>query len=362
MFHTNFRKQKNIFLLDPNWERFNINMEFPKLLSTQESLVVLSLVLLFYWAFLMCGLDVLLRAIAVVKDDQRVWLSEDGLWDHPEPNYRVFSFVAEFFASITAIPLAGGFLLYQALRFSYNAPVVFLYMFDCWMYTCAFFSHMLLWPLLNSVTLASVLSNALYTFGVYSGLAGGPLKNPWVRIPLTLVMWSAIVYLVVVLPPWFGQNGGVPALLAIQTPAVISALSGAFYCWSKTASSVGRDAFKLLIISGVLLCSAMGVSLIEVLYGKQHQANYFGIFPVYHIIIHLLEQVGIYLYGVGVATVEHCMIRPIDAANARIQYTIGGIVPYLAITVEKRGTEFSENQKNAVTYRRSPRLIKSKEL
>ncbi len=303
-----------------------------------------------YTIFLMGGLDALLSSLVVLEDKQKVWLSEGGLWDHPEPNYRVLPFVAEFFASFTAIPLAGGFLLYQALRFSYNAPVLILFLLDCWMYTCAFFAHMLLWPLLNSVTLTSVLTNALYTFGVYSGIAGGIFRNTVIRILMTLGLWSLIVYMVVVLPPWFGENGGVPALLTIQTPAVISAIAGAFYCWSRTNTAMGRQAFRLLSISGVLLCLAMSVSLVEVIFGKQHQAQFFGIVPVYHIIIHILEQIGIYLYGVGVTIIEHSMIRPVEVATVRVEYFFGGMVPYLAITVKEEEPR-----------RRSPRLVKSKD-
>ena len=335
--------------------------EFPKPLSSVEGGLVVLFIVSVYYVFLMGGLDTLLKSIVSLKNPQVVWKSEGGLWDHPEPNYQVFPFVAEFFASITAIPLAGGFLLYQAIRFSYNKPVLVLYLLDCWMYTCAFFAHMLLWPLLNSVTLTSVLTNALYTFGVYSGLAGGPLRNSTTRIVLTLVMWLAIVYMVAVLPPWFGENGGVPALLTIQTPAVISALAGAFYCARHLpiiASSKNLDAqraFRFLSTAGVLLCSAMAVSLVEVLYGKQFQARYFGIVPVFHIIIHILEQIGIYLYGVGVATIEHVILpRPSSLETCRIEYLFGGYVLYLAITVQEKPQIREESI--PVTTRRSPRL------
>jgi hypothetical protein len=332
--------------------------EFPKPLSTIEGGLVVLFIVMVYYVFLMGGLDTLLRSIVELKNPDVVWRSEGGLWDHPEPNYRVFPFVAEFFASITAIPLAGGFLLYQAIRFSYNKPVLVLYLLDCWMYTCAFFSHMLLWPLLNAVTLTSVLTNALYTFGIYSGLVGGPLRSPTARITLTFVMWLAIVYMVTVLPPWFGENGGVPALLTIQTPAVISALAGAFYCARHIpgASSKNPDsqsAFRFLSIAGVLLCSAMAVSLVEVLYGKHFQAQYFGIVPVLHIIIHIFEQIGIYLYGVGVATIEHVILpNPSRLETPRIEYLFYGYLPYLAITVREQ-PNVSEQP---VTSRRSPRL------
>ena len=338
--------------------------EFPRRMSSVEAFSVLLFICLVYIVFFMGGLDTLLNSIVILKDKQKVWLSEGGLWDHPEPNYRVLPFVAEFFASFTAIPLAGGFLLYQAVRFSYNTPVLILFLLDCWMYTCAFFAHMLLWPLLNSVTLTSVLTNALYTFAVYAGLAAGPLSKAWVRIPLALLLWVAIVYMVAVLPAWFGENGGVPALLTIQTPAVISALAGAFYCYKTSKTSASRQAFKLLSISGILLCSAMAVSLIEVFYGKQHQARFFGIVPVYHIVIHLLEQVGIYLYGVGVSIIDHCMLRPVNVGRARVE-RIFGSVPYLAITVQNieakpERTESRSEDSDSAPVRRSARLVKTK--
>jgi hypothetical protein len=332
--------------------------EFPMRLSTAEASKVLLFIGLIYYVFLLGGLDTLLRSIVDLKNPEVVWRSEDGLWDHPEPNYKVFPFVAEFFASVTAIPLAGGLLLYQAMRFSYHKPVLILYLLDCWMYTCAFFSHMLLWPFLNAVTLTSVLTNALYTFSIYSCLAGGLLKNTAVRVSLSVVLWIAIVYMVAVLPAWFGKNGGVPALLTIQTPAVISALAGAYYCarhvpGKSTKTSDVHTAFTLLWISGILLCSAMGVSLVEVLYGKNFQSQYFGIVPVLHIFIHILEQIGIYLYGVGVATIEHVILpQSSSIATPRIEYIFCGYVPYLAITVQ----ESTPREKDPPVSRRSSRL------
>lgn len=358
--------RKHAFYNFPTAKIFKVDSmlrEFPSRLSTVEAGSVLLFISAIYYVFLLGGLDSLLSSIVTLKDSQIVWRSEGGLWDHPEPNYKVFPFVAEFFASATAIPLAGGFLLYQALRFSYNKPVLVLYLLDCWMYTCAFFAHMLLWPLLNSVTLTSVLTNALYTFSIYAGLAGGPLKKPSIRFTFTVLMWFAIVYMVAVLPPWFGQNGGVPALLTIQTPAVICALAGAFYC-SRNLSRLtpgpnnadAQKAFKFLCVSGILLCSAMAVSLVEVLFGKYCQARYFGIVPVFHIVIHILEQIGIYLYGVGVATIEHVILPKFDSslATPRIEYVFGGYVPYLAITVlESPAAATSSNEPKRRT---SPRL------
>lgn len=328
--------------------------EFPSKLGGFEATGVVIFIFLVYYVFFMGGLHTLLSSIASVKNPELVWKSEGGLWDHPEPNYKVLPFVAEFFASATAIPLAGGFLLYQALRFSYNTPVLVLFLLDCWMYTCAFFSHMLLWPLLNSITLTSVLTNALYAFAVYSGIAGGVFRKWYIRVSFAITMWLCIIYMVVVLPPWFGQNGGVPALLTIQTPAVISAMAGAVYCGrTRARDSNTKTAFHLLCVSGVLLCSAMAVSLVEVLYGKQVHASITGIVPVLHMIIHTLEQIGIYLYGVGVAIIEHCMVRP--NPHAKVVY-LKGWLPYLAITVEQTSVVYESRAPSESPERRSSRL------
>ena len=84
----------------------------------------------------------------------------------------------------------------------------------------------------------------------------------------------------------------------------------------------------------------MAVSLVEVTYGKYYQARFFGIVPVFHIIIHVFEQVGIYLYGVGVSAVEHCMVRPVAFGYPRLEY-VWGCVPYLAITVREESQSLS---------------------
>ncbi len=305
--------------------------EFPIPLGRMETIGVIFFIMLVYYGLFMGGLHTLLTSLVVLDDPEVVWFSEGGLWDHPEPNYKVLPFVAEFYSSGTAVPLAGGLLLYQALRFSYNTPVLILFLLDCWMYTCAFFSHMFLWPVLNSITLTSVLTNAIYTFVVYAGLAGGIFKHGFMRIILAISLWLCVVYLVLVLPAWFGQNGGVPALLTIQTPAVFCALAGAVYC-KRTHSNEkdSRVAFRLLITSGIILSCAMGVSLIEVLYGKKVHKHFTGIVPVLHMTIHILEQIGIYLYGVGVAIIEHSFIHHVHFA--RVEY-VWGCLPYLAMSV-----------------------------
>ena len=301
----------------------------PSKLGFHEVIGVLLFVVFVYMG-LFLGFVSTTVSMFVKPGNSKVWGSEGGAWDHPEPNYALHPYVAEFYAVSTALPFAGGLLLYQALRFDYNWRVLVLALLDCWMYSCAFFAHLTLWPLLNCVTLTSVMTNSLFTFACYSWLAG--LRSLTLRLILTALLWSAVAYLVATLPDWFGEKGGVPALLTIQTPAVLCAVVGAVY----TQQAKSRPAFSLLIRAGILLASAMAVSLVEVLWGTWLQEHYFGTVPLLHIIIHTLEQIGIYLYGVGVATLQHKTVGPTRGAEL---VWLGGWFPYLAITSKSRKIE-----------------------
>ncbi|EER17147.1 hypothetical protein Pmar_PMAR009582 [Perkinsus marinus ATCC 50983] len=295
-------------------------------MTGMEFLGVLIFIIGFYNVVLIGGVGYFTRAWP--RDGEEVfWGYEDGLWDHPEPNYKVLPWVAEFYAVVSAIPLAGITLLYQAIRYRYDRVVLVLCLMDVWMYTCAFFSHMTLYPPLNAITLTSVLTNSLYTFFMYSWMAGGPLKSTPIRAILTVTIWLFIVQCVRTLPAMFGHRGGVPALLVIQVPAVVAAASGA--AWMRHNCEEREKAiYGPLLFSGALLILAMGVSVIEVVYGQYCQDHYFGNFPLFHVIIHTLEQIGIYLYGVMVASIRHTINEP--RKGAKLEYC-GGWLPYLRL-------------------------------
>eukprot|EP01084_Bolivina_argentea_P187167 322463_1 len=102
------------------------------------------------------------------KDD--FWGFIPSVWDHPEPNYVFFSWIAEFFSILTALPIAGYLLLYNAYKYQYSNigyQVIGLYIIICCMYSCAFMAHTTLCPLIMSITLTSVLTNGVYTFYQY---------------------------------------------------------------------------------------------------------------------------------------------------------------------------------------------------
>ena len=59
---------------------------------------------------------------------------------------------------------------------------------------------------------------------------------------------------------------------------------------------------NVLCLAGFLLTMAMALSLVEVYYGASHGVLRSAAgFPWMHIVIHMLEQVGIYLSGFGSA-------------------------------------------------------------
>lgn len=162
-----------------------------------------------------------------VSDDY--WGYLPSLWDHPEPNYVIIPFIAEFFSVITAFPLSGFVLIYLSIKYKYyhstsnnnscntdaksrntknksrkfpkisdniqnnknknnlnntnntkndkkvsNCGIIVmgLYCIICFMYTMAFLAHTTLSPLLMSITLSSVLFNGVYTFYHFSFVVG----------------------------------------------------------------------------------------------------------------------------------------------------------------------------------------------
>merc|ERR1712039_813068 len=75
--------------------------------------------------------------------------------------------------------------------------------------------------------------------------------------------------------------------------------------------------FELLLYSGTLLCMAMGISFVEISMDR-NAVMIFDTFPYLHVMIHILEQIGIYNYGMGVAALQHLVI--FDETKLNIPY------------------------------------------
>ena len=273
------------------------------------------------------------------------WGYLPSLWDHPEPNYVFLDWIAEFFSVITAIPIAGYLLLYNSWRYQYNNignnKVCGLYLIIITMYSLAFIAHSTLSPFLMSCTLTAVLTNGVYTFYQYSYITKwGFLQSNINRFIICMIAQSVIIYAVIKLPFMLGEFGGVPTLTVVQTPAVSFATLLVYLELKKTEKSQKRHdknkkmdqlrkrkltVYKLLLLSGLFLCGSMTVSFFEIFMDRQ-SVNIFGCFPYLHVTIHILEQIGIYNYGIGVAALQYLVIS--NEAKSCLQYC-AGIFPYI---------------------------------
>ena len=147
--------------------------------------------------------------------------------------------------------------------------------------------------------------------------------------------------------PLMGEHPGLATLFVVQTPGVWAAWAGANWCLqtsSKEDNPCLYDSFKILTNAGVLLCVAMAASLIEVTHGFDYGVlgEVFAYFPYMHIFVHVIEQVGIYMYAVGVAGLQHS----IDAgarAGSGIEWC--GIIPYCSTTPPFKPLDVSSSGK-----------------
>jgi hypothetical protein len=123
-------------------------------------------------------------------------------------------------------------------------------------------------------------------------------------------------------------------LFVVQTPPVVGAFFGALAVKYNHRLHVRkpeplRVGENVLCLAGFLLTMAMALSLVEVYYGASHGVLRSAAgFPWMHIVIHMLEQVGIYLSGFGSACLHHVIADKSRAAEVR--YALG-VVPYLRL-------------------------------
>mmetsp|Transcript_44252 Transcript_44252/g.127950 ORF Transcript_44252/g.127950 Transcript_44252/m.127950 type:complete len:391 (+) Transcript_44252:124-1296(+) len=257
------------------------------------------------------------------------WGTLPSAWDHPEPNYLVSPAIGEFWSVLTTIPIAGSLLMYEGIRYGYGWKVLRIYALTCCMYTLAFSAHLTLQRNVFSVTVTAVMSNALLTFAQFSSVAHRMLHSAWVRGVVVLVAEVVLILTVAIMPYALPENGGVWTLFTVQSPGVFlaTAISAAL---SRTAVLHNeRVTFKTVSVAGALLSSAMVLSLFECLYGFEYGiADSLWGFPWLHIAIHTFEQIGIYVFGVGVAALHEMLFLDRPRRGAEVRY-VARIVPYL---------------------------------
>ena len=234
--------------------------------------------------------------------------------------------------------------MYNAWKYQYNRKVVGLYCIICTMYSFAFVAHSTLSPLLMSCTLTSVMTNGVYTFYQYSHITKmGFLQTQIMRAAIAIIAESVIIFTVIKLPYQLGEYGGVPTLTYVQTPAVSFATFLVYLelnkmkklkgTKNKNKNENGNDmmqrkmtVFKLLLYSGTLLCMAMAVSFVEISMNR-NDVMIFDNFPYLHVTIHILEQIGIYNYGMGVAALQHLVI--FDESKSKLYHATPLNIPYI---------------------------------
>jgi hypothetical protein len=251
-----------------------------------------------------------------------------SVWDHPEPNFAVSEVVAEFWSVLTTFPVVGGLLLYQSLRFDYGSDVLAVAIITCVMYTNACVAHCTLHNTLFTTTVLGVCNNALYSFGQFGFVVGGWMECIKCRTRAIVAAEVLVVIALLNLPYAIGEGGGVWTLFAVQTPPVFYAWQLASYLKTAAATEEQRKTYRLASTSGGLLAFAMAVSFVECLVGFQHGfvESLWG-FPWLHIVIHIAEQIGIYMYGVSVAALRLTVI-PEVREGAKIQHLPCGL-PYV---------------------------------
>lgn len=275
------------------------------------------------------------------------------VWDHPEPNFTHSSIIAEFYSTLTAIPIAGSMQLYLARKYRYAPTVVFVFSLAFWMYNSALFAHLSLNTHVFELTLSSVMFCALTTFFLYAATLSTAVPCPaatsdppslekhlslcfmvrsftrhaYTRLLIATIGFAAVVFCAINLPSYIGHDGGVWTLFYVQTPPVLLAFGAScFLALHKDLDPRLQQAASYLAAAGMLLSTAMGVSYLECSTGtwqveafsklvevlikcpecRAKLQNILGSVPFLHIMIHVLEQVGIYLFLTALACLhEH---------------------------------------------------------
>jgi cytochrome P450 len=264
------------------------------------------------------------------------WESKSLIFDHPEPNYQVLLHVAEFWSCVTTIPVAGFLLLWTSIMEDYDVILIGLYIHVLIMYVSAFLSHMTLISPLFSWTVSAVIANSLHAFFWWSCLLGGPLRRyssilSWVGVIIGISVGVSAIFFIQNLE-YFAPIGGFVTLALVQPPFVFLGLCSASYLHFNSPTDPGYD---YLFRGGMLLMLAMGISALETFYDpfllnitvpkSTISTSWTMCFPLLHVIIHILEQVGIYMYGVGVAYAHSKHILKRQNVSIRSDY----FIPYV---------------------------------
>mmetsp|Transcript_47339 Transcript_47339/g.135748 ORF Transcript_47339/g.135748 Transcript_47339/m.135748 type:complete len:412 (-) Transcript_47339:254-1489(-) len=256
------------------------------------------------------------------------WGTLPSAWDHPEPNYLVSNGIGEFWSVLTTVPIAGTLLTYQGFKYQYSAKILRIYLLTCGMYSLAFTAHLTLQKVVFSTTVTAVMTNALLTFAEFSPVVHRLLESVALRGSIVFAAEALLIFTVATLPYALPANGGVWTLFIVQAPGVFLATAFAAVLTWTAKRRQEKDTYSLVMLAGSLLSSAMVLSYIECNIGFEIASSDFWGFPWIHIAIHVLEQMGIYIFGVGVAALHEMLLMKPPREGAEVRW-IGYCVPFL---------------------------------
>lgn len=230
------------------------------------------------------------------------------LFDHPEPNYTVLAGVCEFWSVLTTIPVAGILLVLEAHRMGLHWRSRVITTWVVVMYCCACISHCTMIDPIFRTTVSLVVGQALFVLCNWASMLSLRLGD--VATLVTALLTTIVLALVALVPQRLGARGGHLSLGVIQTPGVFIGLMAARMQRERLkGSKLGCNCASTtdsLCFAGSLLLSAMLLSFVEYYLWDSMPSvlPVLGGFPLVHIAIHILEQVGIYTYALCVAVID----------------------------------------------------------
>lgn len=196
-------------------------------------------------------------------------------------------------------------LLWIAISQGYDLVLIFLYLHITTMYIGACIAHATLIAPIFTFTVSAVIANSLQAFFWWSFLLGGFFEKyatliSWIGLIVGLIVGIGGILILQSLES-FEPIGGFITLSIVQPPFVFLGLVSSAYLYLRHPYDPG---YRFLFIGGSLLMTAMGLSAIETYWNPIILESVGGGFPLVHVLIHIIEQVGIYFYGTGAAWIH----------------------------------------------------------
>lgn len=280
--------------------------------------------------FVLLGVIGMFLPETAFKVSGNYWGTSKNVFDGSEPNNTMAPWISEFWSASSDLPYAGVHLLWLAKTYAYDWRLVLVYIIIISMYSTACIGHITMNIPICQAAIVMVISTPIITFMFWGELMGAPFKSVPVRVAVCLGGWAILVTCIYTLPFILEPLGGLFTVFVVQSPPIVASLLGAVRVdqLHGPGSEVMRKGLNSLRLSGWLLVVAMIFLLGEVHFCANKCAiqSLWGM-PWMHLIIHTLQQVAVYLFGIGSACIHYTLLDPQPCSFRWSCY----IVPYLEL-------------------------------